>query len=118
MPIDPKLTQRALRRVARLKTSVQDLSDWESEFLGSLEDRLGTYGKAFSDPDKGAMSAPLSLRQGLKLKEISGKKKPAAALEKVQDTPKPRKARKPLTRHKTFSSRWRTSNSSGTSESD
>ncbi len=100
MTVDPKLTKRALRRVIRLKTSVQDLSDWEAEFLGSLEERLGTYGKAFSDPDKGAMCAPFSLMQGLKLKEISGKKKPAAALEYAHETPKPRKWRKPLIRHK------------------
>lgn len=105
MTIDPKLTKRALRRVARLKNTVQDLSGWEEEFLGSLEERLGTFGKAFSDPDKGAMCSPLSLRQGLKLKEISGKKNPAAALENAQDTPKPRKRRTPLARHKGFRSR-------------
>jgi hypothetical protein len=40
-----------------------------------VEDRLNTYGRAFGDPDKGAPGAPLSLRQGVKLKEISAKAK-------------------------------------------
>jgi hypothetical protein len=40
-----------------------------------------TYGRAFGDPDKGAPGAPLSLMQGVKLKEISAKAagKPARA---------------------------------------
>ena len=52
-----------------------ELSEWEGEFLGSVEDRLKTYGRAFGDPDKGAPGAPLSLRQGIKLKEITAKAK-------------------------------------------
>ncbi len=102
---DPKLTKRALRAVARARKKAQmrgeTLSDWEEDFLSSVEERLNIYGKAFADPDKGAMCAPLSLRQGLKLKEISGTKKPDARREKAQDKPKPRKmwrTRTPLKR--------------------
>jgi hypothetical protein len=40
-----------------------------------VEDRLKTYGRAFGDPEKGAPGAPLSMRQGVKLKEISAKAK-------------------------------------------
>jgi hypothetical protein len=64
-----------------------DLSDWENEFLGSVETRLNTYGRAFGDPDKGAPGAPLSARQGVKLKEITAKAKGEA-----QPSARPRSA--------------------------
>jgi hypothetical protein len=51
------------------------LSDWEGEFLGSVEGRVEKYGRAFGDPDKGAPGTSLSLRQSVKLKEIAGKAK-------------------------------------------
>ncbi len=50
-----------------------ELSDWEGEFLGSVEQRLNTYGRAFGDPEKGAPGAAMSVRQGVKLKEITAK---------------------------------------------
>jgi hypothetical protein len=65
---------RALRR-ARLtadKAGVK-LSDWEGEFLGSVEDRVKTYGRAFGDPEKGAPGEALSVMQAVKLKEIAAK---------------------------------------------
>ncbi len=64
--------RRARRAVAR--TGV-DLSDWEGEFLGSVEARVKTYGRAFADPEKGAAGAALSLMQAVKLGEISAKAK-------------------------------------------
>ena len=79
---------RALRR-ARLvaaKAGVE-LSDWEGEFLGSVEERVKTYGRAFGDPEKGAAGAALSALQTVKLKEIAGKAS--------GDKPKPRFGRKP-----------------------
>ena len=64
----------ALRRAKRAadKAGVE-LSDWEGEFLGSVEQRLNTYGRAFGDPEKGAPGAAMSVRQGVKLKEFSPK---------------------------------------------
>ncbi|HRD28196.1 MAG TPA: hypothetical protein PLO65_07845 [Caulobacter sp.] len=64
----------ALRRARRTadKAGV-DLSDWEGEFLGSVEDRLKTYGRAFGDPEKGAAGQALSVLQTVKLKEITAK---------------------------------------------
>ena len=50
-----------------------ELSDWEGEFLESVTERVKTYGRAFGDPDKGAPGTPLSVLQGVKLKEISAK---------------------------------------------
>jgi hypothetical protein len=51
------------------------LSDWEGDFLGSVEERVKTYGRAFGDPDKGAPGQALSAMQGRKLKEITAKAK-------------------------------------------
>jgi hypothetical protein len=64
----------ALRRAKRAADRAGvDLSAWEGEFLGSVEERLNTFGRAFGDPEKGAAGAALSIRQGVKLKEISAK---------------------------------------------
>jgi hypothetical protein len=64
----------ALRRARRAaaRTGV-DLSEWEGEFLGSIETRIQTYGRAFADPEKGAAGHALSVLQGRKLKEIKAK---------------------------------------------
>lgn len=114
--VDPALTKRALsalkRAADKAKLSKEGLTDWEAEFLGSVEERLTKFGSAFADPDKGQLSAPLSLRQGLKVRQISkkgeaeGGKKPRAGF-KAKDKPKaataakptkPAKPRKPLAR--------------------
>jgi hypothetical protein len=75
----------ALRRARRAadKAGVE-LSGWEGEFLGSVAERVTTYGRAFADPEKGAPGAALSARQGVKLKEIAAKAagKPRAQLKR------------------------------------
>jgi hypothetical protein len=44
----------ALKRVRRQADRADvKLSDWEGEFLGSVEERVKTYGRAFGDPEKG-----------------------------------------------------------------
>ena len=64
----------ALKRAKRAaeRTGVA-LSDWEGEFLGSVEERVEHYGRAFRDPEKGAAGASLSALQTVKLKEIGAK---------------------------------------------
>lgn len=62
--------KRAQRKAARQGVS---LSAWEGEFLGSVEERLKTYGRAFADPEKGAPGQALSALQSVKLKEIAAK---------------------------------------------
>ncbi len=70
----------ALRRARRAADRAGvDLSAWEGEFLGSVEARIETYGRAFADPEKGAPGAALSIRQTRKLKEIVTKAKGDAA---------------------------------------
>lgn len=66
----------ALKRARRTadKAGVE-FSEWEGEFLGSVEDRLKTYGRAFGDPEKGAAGQALSALQTVKLKEITAKAK-------------------------------------------
>jgi hypothetical protein len=43
--------------------------------LGSVEERVKTYGRAFADPEKGAQGSALSALQTVKLKEIAAKAK-------------------------------------------
>lgn len=94
--VDPKKTRKALRRLQRARKKIEEsgksdtLSDWEDEFLGSVEDRLETYGSAFNDPDKGTLDEALSGLQTAKLREIEKK---AAG-----------KGRKPMSRGKGFKS--------------
>jgi len=80
--VDDKKTRKALRRLARAKRAAEQsdtpdnqLSEWEDEFIGSLEERLDKFGSAFNDPDKGNLDDALSARQSLKLREIEKKAK-------------------------------------------
>lgn len=67
----------ALRALKKARKAVEvtgvKLSDWEGEFLGSVETRVEKYGRAFRDPEKGGPGSSLSMRQAVKLKEIAGK---------------------------------------------
>jgi hypothetical protein len=66
----------ALKRARRMaERAGVKLSDWEGEFLGSVTDRVKTYGRAFGDPEKGAPGEALSMMQAVKLKEIAAKAK-------------------------------------------
>jgi hypothetical protein len=80
-PPDPKkaAARAALRALKKAERTAAregvELSEWEGEFLENVAERVKTYGRAFADPDKGAPGTVLSLRQGLKLKEIAKKAK-------------------------------------------
>lgn len=66
----------ALKRARRTaERAGVKLSDWEGEFLGSVAERVKTYGRAFGDPEKGAPGEALSAMQAVKLKEIAAKAK-------------------------------------------
>lgn len=80
-PVDLKAVAKrqalnALRRARRTADRAGiELTDWEGEFLGSVEDRLKTYGRAFADQEKGAPGQALSIMQQIKLKQIAAKAK-------------------------------------------
>ena len=80
-PPDPRAAakRQALNALRRAKRATEragvELSAWEGEFLGSVEDRVRTFGRAFGDPEKGAPGQALSMLQTVKLKEIAGKAK-------------------------------------------
>jgi hypothetical protein len=80
-PPNPKeiAKRAALNALKKARRAAQragvKLSEWEGEFLGSVEQRVKTYGRAFGDPEKGAPGASLSALQTVKLKEISAKAK-------------------------------------------
>jgi hypothetical protein len=66
----------ALKRVRRQADRADvKLSEWEGEFLGSVEERVKTYGRAFADPEKGGPGHAFSALQAVKLKEIAAKAK-------------------------------------------
>ena len=76
----------ALRKAKRLADRAGiKLSEWEGEFLGSVEGRVKTFGRAFGDPEKGAPGEALSALQTRKLKEISAK---AQGKEKARPRPR------------------------------
>lgn len=97
-PPDPRVQARkaalnALKRARRTadKAGIQ-LSDWEGEFLGSVAQRIETYGRAFGDPEKGGAGQAMSVNQTIKLKEIAAK---AQGKDKAGE-------RKPMSRGKGF----------------
>jgi hypothetical protein len=64
----------ALKRAKRMaERAGVTLSEWEGEFLGSVEARVETFGRAFGDPEKGQAGQALSTLQTVKLKEIAAK---------------------------------------------
>lgn len=88
--IDERKKRKVLNRIRRARDAAEraiaksddpeaaeaaqrDLSDWEEEFVTSVEQRLNEYGSAFADPEKGALDEPLSRLQEMKLKEIEKK---------------------------------------------
>jgi hypothetical protein len=81
-----RVKRAALRALKRARKAAEEkgtkLSDWEGEFLGSVEERVETYGRAFRNPEKGNLGASLSMRQGVKLKEIAAKANGKAARPK------------------------------------
>jgi len=85
-----RATRKALARIRRAKAAAERaietspdpdaaeaarraLTEWESEFIASVEARLDVYGSAFADPAKGAEGEALSRLQLVKLKEIEKK---------------------------------------------
>ncbi|MFZ0266525.1 hypothetical protein [Caulobacter sp.] len=100
-PPDPRAQARkaalnALKRAQRTADKAGiELSEWEGEFLGSVAQRIQTYGRAFGDPEKGGAGEAMSVNQTIKLKEIAAK---AQGAKKGGE-------RKPMSRGKGFGRR-------------
>ena len=90
--VDDKATRKALARIRRAKEAVEraiassadpdaaqaartELTDWEADFMASVEERLDRFGSAFADPRLGRDGEALSRLQLTKLKEIENKAK-------------------------------------------
>lgn len=88
--VDEKARRKALSRIRRAKAAVEraiaradspdaaeaaraELTDWEAEFMASVEQRLNEYGSAYADPTLGGDGEALSRLQVAKLKEIEKK---------------------------------------------
>ena len=90
--VDPKRTRKALRLIRKLAAQgdakevvdpetgelrpgdgAVDYSQWESEFLTEVDQRLEKYGSAFHNLAKGRKDEALSTLQSAKLKEIAAK---------------------------------------------
>jgi len=101
---DDKKTKKALarvRRTLRKKETLEGeaaLSEWEDEFIDSLEERLEKFGSAFADPEKGDAAEALSYRQAAKLREVEKKAKGKERKPMKRSSFKPKKPafRKPL----------------------
>jgi len=90
--VDPKRTRKAQRLIRKLaaKSAAPETIDpetgevkpgegavaysqWETEFLTEVDERLEKYGSAFHDLGKGRKEDALSMLQSVKLKEIAAK---------------------------------------------
>jgi hypothetical protein len=78
-----RLRRAALNALRRAKRAAEKagvaLTEWEGEFLTSVETRVSTFGRAFADPEKGTPGATLSHLQGVKLREIAVKARGGSA---------------------------------------
>jgi len=72
-----QVQRKALRTLAKARAGAAragvELSEWEDAFLGSLSDRVKTFGRGFADPEKGGPGSAFSVRQIRKIKEIKAK---------------------------------------------
>lgn len=90
--IDPRRTRKAQRLIRKLAEQAArpetvdpetgevkpsegavDYSQWETEFLSEVDQRLEKYGSAFANLAKGRKDEALSTLQTVKLKEIAAK---------------------------------------------
>jgi hypothetical protein len=91
--VDPKRTRKAQRLIRKLRAKARAgeesvdpdtgeikpvsgdvrYSQWESEFLTEVDQRLEKYGSAFANLAKGRKEDALSALQTVKLKEIAAK---------------------------------------------
>ena len=71
----------ALRKLRRIQDEIEqnpdalDLTDWEREFIDSVEDRINEFGSAFYDSEKGGVDESLSYLQKKIVSQLKQKAK-------------------------------------------
>lgn len=58
-----RAAQRKLKKAKAELEKLGEISDWEEEFVDSVDERIDKYGSAFQDREKGGFSEALSHRQ-------------------------------------------------------
>jgi len=58
-----RTAQRKLKKARADLEALGEITDWEDEFIASVDERLDKYGAAFADPSLGGFSEALSNRQ-------------------------------------------------------
>ena len=58
-----RTAQRHLKKAKRQLEDLGEITDWEEEFITSVDARLDEFGAAFADRTKGGPSDALSIRQ-------------------------------------------------------
>jgi len=58
-----RAAQRKLKKAKLELEKLGEISDWEEEFVDSVDERIDKFGSAFKDREKGGMSEALSNKQ-------------------------------------------------------
>ncbi|MCF6221352.1 MAG: hypothetical protein L3J65_09585 [Robiginitomaculum sp.] len=86
--------QRKLKKARTELEALGEITDWEEEFIASVDERLEKYDSAFADPSLGGFAQALSTRQMQVLaqmrRKIKDKKKPATIDADDDDPGKPK----------------------------
>ena len=84
-----RTAQRKLKKARADLEALGEITDWEDEFIASVDERLGKYGAAFADPSKGGFSEALSMRQKQVLAQMRRKIKDKGRQAPQGDPTKP-----------------------------
>lgn len=70
--VGEKKIKRTLDKLGRTlrRGNVENMTEWEGDFLSDVTVRIMDKGAAFNDREKGDISEPISILQSHKLKEI------------------------------------------------
>ncbi len=83
-----RTAQRKLKKARADLEALGEITDWEDEFIASVDERLDKYGTAFADPSLGGFSEALSNRQKQVLAQMRRKIKDKGK-QAPQDPAKP-----------------------------
>jgi len=81
--------QRKLKKARTELEALGEITDWEDEFIASVDERLEKYDSAFADPSLGGFAQALSTRQQQVLAQMRRKIKDKNKQAKEGDPGKP-----------------------------